>query len=96
MAKFMLITKGFKQPTPEIMQDWMSWFQSIQEKMVSQMGFKGGVEITPNDQKELEFGLDALTGALIIEVDSKDEAIEIAKQCPMITSTLVYEVMEHN
>lgn len=95
MAKFMLITKGFKQPSPEMMQDWMKWFESIKDVMISQMGFKSGVEVKPNSQEDLEFGLEALTGGLIIDVESKEKAIEIAKQCPMITSTLVYEVMEH-
>lgn len=91
----MLITKGFEKPSEEMMGEWMKWFSSIKDVMVSQMGFKGGVEVIKDNEKELEFGLEALTGGLIIDVESKEKALEIAKQCPMITSTLVYEIMEH-
>ena len=38
MKKFVLITIGFTQPTPEIMQSWMQWFKSIEDKIADQLG----------------------------------------------------------
>lgn len=38
--------------------------------------------------------LEAITGYLVIHAESMDEAMEIAKGCPMITGMRVYEVRE--
>jgi hypothetical protein len=42
--------------------------------------------------KELGFGLEAFTGYSIINAESKEEALELAKTNPMITSVIVYEL----
>ena len=31
MKKFMYLHFGFEEPTPEIMESWMAWFESISE-----------------------------------------------------------------
>jgi len=92
MKKFALLTIGFEKPSPEIMQEWMKWFSSIEEKIVQQVGLSGGKEVTPESVEDLQMDLEAITGYLIIQAGDMDEAIEIAKKCPMITSTKVYEV----
>ena len=95
MKKFILITVGFKQPTPEIMEKWMQWFKSIADKIESQVGLMNGKEISKDGNvKELEMDLEALTGYLIIKAENMHKAQEIARKCPMITSTLVYEIKE--
>ncbi|MGD2294429.1 MAG: hypothetical protein PVF22_01160 [Candidatus Aminicenantes bacterium] len=93
MKKFALITIGFTQPTPEIMESWMQWFKSIEDKIVDQIGLGNGKEVTKNGITELPMDKDAITGYLVISAENIDEAIKIAKSCPMITSTKVYEVM---
>jgi hypothetical protein len=35
---------------------------------------------------------DAITGYIVINANNIEEAIKIAQNCPMITSTRVYEV----
>ena len=92
MKKFLLITVGFDQPTPEIMEEWNKWFASIKDRMTEQVGLMNGAEVTKDSVKDLPFDHDALTGYVVIEAESREEAIEIAKECPMITSTLVYEI----
>jgi hypothetical protein len=95
MNKFVLITVGFTQPTPEIMESWMQWFKTIDDKIVDQVGLGNGREVTKKGITELPMDKDAITGYLVINAEDIDEAVKIAESCPMITSTLVYEVRLH-
>ena len=94
MKKFALLTIGFEPPTPEIMQSWMQWFESIQNNIVDQVGFMNGKEISKHGVKNLPMDLNAITGCLYINAENMDEAIQLASGCPMITSTKVYEIRE--
>ena len=91
----MLMTVGFEMPTEEMMKGWMEWFGSLQDRMVEQVGLRNGKKVTIEGTTELEMDADAITGYVVITAESMDEAEEIAKKCPMITSTLVYEMMSH-
>jgi len=96
MKKFVIFHFGFEMPTPEIMEDWSKWFASLGDKMVDPGSPLGpGMEITRTGTKELPLGKDSLTGYTIINAKSLDEAVEIAKSCPMITSVKVYEAKSH-
>ena len=95
MKKFVLMMIGFTQPTPEIMESWMQWFKSIEDKIADQIGLGNGREVTKNGITELLMDKDAITGYLVINAENIDEAIKIAQSCPMITSTKVYEVRSH-
>ena len=95
MKKFVLITVGFTPPSQEMMQAWMQWFKSIGDRIVEQVGLSNGKEVTTEGKKDLPMDDKALTGFLIIEAESHDEAVKIAEDCPMVTSTLVYEVRSH-
>ena len=46
MKKFMILHCGFEDPTPEIMEVWGKWFESIVDKQVDQGGFSDGREIS--------------------------------------------------
>jgi hypothetical protein len=94
MKKFIFLTYGFEPPTQEIMDAWNNWFASIGDKMVD-IGspFGAGREITHSGTKELPLGAESVTGYTIINADSIDDAVEIAKGCPIITSIRVYEAM---
>ena len=93
MKKFVLITIGFTQPTPEIMESWMQWFKSIEDKIADQIGLRFGKEVTKNGITDLPMDKNAITGYLVIHAENIDEAIKIAQSCPMITSVRVYETM---
>jgi hypothetical protein len=95
MKKFVLLTIGFTKPTPAIMESWMKWFKSIEDKIVYQIGLNNGKEVTKNSISELPMDKNAITGCLIINAKNIEEAIKIAQSCPMITSTKVYEIMQH-
>jgi hypothetical protein len=92
MKQFVLLTIGFTEPTPEIMEPWMKWFKSIEDKIVDQVGLWNGKEVTENGISDLMMDEDAITGYLVINAEDMDEALEIAQSGPMITSTKVYEI----
>jgi hypothetical protein len=92
--KFYFLFIGFTPPTPEIMQSWMQWFKSVEDKAADMGNMLGqGREITKNGTKELPMDLDSITGYMIFNAENIDEAEKIAKSCPMITSVKIYEVM---
>lgn len=93
MKKYALLTIGFTPPTPEIMEPWMKWFKSIEDKIVDQLGLRNGKEVTEESVSDLQMDNDAITGFLVINAESMDEALEIAQSGPMITSTKVYEII---
>lgn len=92
MKKFVLLHVGFKTPTPEIMEAWGKWFESIGDKTVDNVGLGAAREITRDGSKELPLGLDSITGYSIINAEDIDEAEKIAQTCPFITGIRVYEV----
>lgn len=92
MKKFMILHVGFEQPTPEIMAAWGAWFESIADRQVDQGGFGRGREISKEGTRELEWGMDSITGYNIIEAEDLDAAVEIASDNPYIASVRVYEL----
>ena len=93
MKKFVLLHYGFEKPTPEIMKAWGTWFESIADRTVENVGFSGGREISASGTKDLPMGMESITGYTIIEAESFDEAERIAQDNPYIASIRVYEVM---
>ena len=93
MKHFVLVTIGFTQPTPAIMESWNQWFKSIEDKIVTQVGLRNGKEVTKKDITELPMDKDAITGYIVINAKNMEKALQIAQRCPMITSTKVYEVI---
>ncbi|MCJ7717020.1 MAG: hypothetical protein MUO54_10955 [Anaerolineales bacterium] len=92
MKKFLLLTVGFDPPTPEDMALWNDWFASLKDVLVKHEGLHAGKEVTKDGVVDLPFGLEANTGYMIIEAESLDEAVGIAKRGPIVTSTRVYEI----
>jgi len=92
VKKFMLLHYGFEKPTPEIMDAWGAWFESIADRQVDQGGFMGGREISASGTEDLPWGMESITGYNIIEAESLDEAEQIAKGNPFIASIRVYEL----
>lgn len=94
MKKFVLLAVGYETPTKEIMNEWMRWFGSIKDHVVDGGNpFGPGMEVTSDGVKQLPHDKGAVTGYTIINAESMDEAVKIAKGCPIITSMRVYEAM---
>ena len=92
MTNFMILHYGFEQPTAEDMEGWNQWFASIADRQLERGGFAGGREITSSGIEDLPFAKDSLTGYTLIQADSLDEAEGIARDCPIVASTRVYEI----
>lgn len=94
MKKFVFLYYGYEVPTPEMKDAWRNWFSSLGDRIVdSGNPFGAGREITHGGTKELSLDSGAITGYSIINAASIDEAEEIAKGCPIVTSVRVYEAM---
>ena len=92
MKKFVLIHYGFKPPTPEIMDAWNAWFESIADRTIENVGFSGGREISDSGTRDLTWDMEAITGYSIIKAESLDEAEELARSNPFVASIRIYEV----
>jgi hypothetical protein len=92
MKNYLILHYGFEQPTPEDMQAWNQWFESIADIQVERQGLGGGREISPTGTRELPFAKDSLTGYTIIKAENFDQAAKIAQDCPIVASTRVYEM----
>lgn len=92
MKKFMFLHFGFEKPTPEIMQKWQAWFESIADRQLEQCGFAGGKEISSSGTRDLPWDGDCITGYNIIEAENMDAAEQLAQGNPFITSIRIYEL----
>ena len=92
MKKFMLLHFGFQKPTPEIMQAWKAWFESISGQQVEQGGFGAGREISKNGTRDLPWNMDSITGFNIVQAESLDAAEKLARKNPFISSIRIYEL----
>lgn len=92
MKTFALITVGFKQPTAEMMQAWKQWFTQLKPYLKEQFGFSKGHRIAEGKTEELPFDLNAITGCIVIAVENESKALALAKKCPAVTETRVYEI----
>ena len=94
MKKFVLMHFGFENPTPEIMDAWNAWFESIADKTVENVGFGGGREVSKSGTRDLPWDMKAITGYSVIEAESLDEAEKLAQTNPFIASIRIYEVRQ--
>lgn len=92
MKKFMYLHFGFENPTPEIMEAWKGWFDSISDKQVDQGGFSSGREISDSGTRDLPWDMDSITGYNIIEAESLESAEQLAQSNPFIASIRIYEL----
>ena len=95
MKRFMLLHVGFEPPTPEIMNAWNAWFESVADRAVEHGGFRSTREITREGSRDLPMDTTSATGYSIIEAESLDEAEAIARDNPFITAIRIHEVMSH-
>lgn len=93
MKKYMFLSIGFEKPTQEIMEAWGKWFSSIKDRIDAGGNFLNGREITRNGTIQLPLDLNSITGYIIVNAENMDQAEEIARSCPIITSLKVFEIM---
>lgn len=92
MKRYMLLHVGFEHPTPDIMARWKSWFDSVADRTVENVGLRASREISHDGVKDLGWGANSLTGYTIITAESMDAAEALARSNPFITSIRIYEL----
>jgi hypothetical protein len=93
MKKFVMLHYGFERPTPEIMEAWGTWFESIKDRIVDRGGhFTRGVEISRQGAVDLPLGSESITGFTVVGAESLEDARKMAESNPFIASIRVYEV----
>lgn len=92
MKKFMYLHVGFEKPTPEVMNQWKTWFESIADRQIEQQGFACGKEITKDGVRDLPWDENCLTGFNIIEAENMEDAEKLAEGNPFISSIRIYEL----
>jgi hypothetical protein len=92
VKNYLLLHYGFERPTPEEMGAWNQWFESIADTQVDRGHLPGGREISHSGTTDLPFGKDSITGYTVIKAEDLDEAEKIARECPIVASTRVYEI----
>ncbi|HEX6348820.1 MAG TPA: hypothetical protein VF160_05445 [Candidatus Dormibacteraeota bacterium] len=100
MANFVLLYTGGRMPEGEaeqkqVMEAWMGWFGGLGDKVVdagnpfapeARRIESGGKTGDPNGNRP--------TGYSIIKADSLDEAVKLAKGCPVLLGGAAVEVYE--
>jgi len=96
MKKFIMISYGFVQPTPEVMEKWGAWFETIDPHTVEKGApFVGGM--TRNSSGEdtaLNPQENDANGFRIVEAENLEAAMKLLDGCPIIDRMEVYEMME--
>ena len=95
MKRYMLLHFGFVKPTPEMMAAWKTWFASVAARTVENVGLRAAREVSQDGVKDLPWGADSITGYTIITADSLDEAEEVARSNPFVSSIRVLEIASH-
>jgi hypothetical protein len=93
LKKFVFLTYGFEKPTAEIMNAWGEWFESIKENVVERGHFPRGREISRASVTDLPLGPDSITGLVIVEAASFEDAERMAQSNPYISSIRLYEMV---
>jgi len=91
----MMLHVGFEKPTPEIMEAWGKWFQSVADDSVEHGGLMNGRELSKNGTKDLDWNMESITGYSIVNAESMEDAEKIASTNPFIASIRIYEIRSH-
>ena len=92
MKRFLLLSYGHTTPSAEIMSAWGKWFESIRGNVVEMAGLGSGREISAAGTNELPLGSASITGFVVVNAESLDDAQRMAAGNPYITSIRVYEI----
>lgn len=101
MAKFVLLYTGGGMPeseaeTAKVIQEWTEWYTALGSAVVDPGNPIGPVakKITPNGQVSNGSSVPMVTGYTIISAGSLDEAVKMAKNCPVLKGGAEISVFE--
>ena len=95
MKKFVFLHFGFEKPTQEIMAAWGAWMGALGEAMVDPGNAVGQAKtILADGSISLGGGANPVTGFTLINAADIDEAVSLAKGCPILETGGSVEVGE--
>ena len=94
VKKFLMLSYGYEEPTPEVMAAWMAWFAKVGDRFAD-MGSPLGncLEVTKTGTRDLSPDMGAATGYSILSAESREDAERLLEGCPIISSVRLYEEM---
>ncbi len=89
MTNYILVYQGGTEPATKEegaahMAKWQAWMQGLGDAIVNPGTPTRSPKIVSADGVSDDIGPKAMTGYTIIEAESQDEALEMAKKCPFI------------
>jgi hypothetical protein len=94
MKKFVMLSYGSVEATPEGMAAWRAWFASIGDRIVdSGNPLAGGLEVTRGGSRPLSSDDHPATGYWIVSAESLEDAGRLLDGCPIVESVRVYEAL---
>jgi hypothetical protein len=98
MASYALLFRGGR-PTSELTRDYFarfaSWARSLSSSPALGSRFKQeGRVVSISGVEEMKFGADTIGGYVIIEADSYEHVVELAKGCPILENSGAVEIRE--
>lgn len=92
LKKFVFLTYGFERPTADIKEAWGKWFNSIKENVIEMGHFPRGRAFSKEGVTDLPLGRDSITGFLIVNAVSFEEAEKMVQRHPYVSSIRLYEI----
>jgi hypothetical protein len=94
MKKFLMLSYGYVEPTPEIVAAWMAWFAKVGDRIVDSGNPLGSCrEVTKDGSRDLTPAMGAAGGYSILSADSMEDAERLLEGCPIIDSVRLHEAM---
>lgn len=99
MANYLLVFHGGHMPDTEAGQKqaldaWGVWFGQLGDKLVDPGNPASGTKVVSADGSVADGGPTSPSGYSVIRADSHDEAVGLAKSCPVLAGGAMIEVVE--
>ena len=99
MANYLLVFHGGSMPEGQeegakVMQAWTEWFGVLGDRVVDQGNPVGQVRTIAANGSVTDGGTNPSSGYSVIKADNLDQAVELAKGCPVLQGGASVEVAE--
>lgn len=99
MANYLLVYHGGSMPEGEAAQKqamtaWEAWFHTLGSALVDGGNPASGTKVISADGSVAAGGATSPSGYSIIKADSHDQAVSLAKGCPVLAGGAMIEVVE--
>ncbi|HEY5630469.1 MAG TPA: hypothetical protein VIR16_13265 [Candidatus Limnocylindrales bacterium] len=99
MANYLLVYRGGGMPegeaeTAKVMAAWDAWFHQLGDALVDGGNPASGTKVIAPDGSVTAGGASSPSGYSIIKADSHDQAVSLAKGCPVLGGGASIDVVE--